>query len=143
MTYHICREKYRLELHWESLEYLNDSTVKLIGAKFSGPVLKNALKLESSDSIQLDFTSQLLVLMDSFYIAKLEWKTCKYSSGGSIYLGDVTLSNDFLNRLPKLEKGDYIVINTEKHEEATHAFHLVYESSVVRGDGSAYNYRNT
>ena len=141
--YHICREKYRLELHWDSVEYHSDSVANLVGARFTGPVLRNALKLEAPDSIELDFTSQLLVLVDSFYIVTLLWEKCEYSADGSIKLIGATLSNGLLKKLHKFDTGDYVVINTEKHEEATHAFHLVYESSVVRGDGSAYNYRNT
>jgi hypothetical protein len=139
---HICREKYRLELHWDSLEYHSDTVINLTNARFSGPVLKDALKLEAPDSIELDFTPQLLTLMDSYYIMTLDWATCTYTSDGVINLTGATLSNKFLKTLHKLEDKDYVVINTEKHEEATHAFHLVYESQVVRETAEPHNYRN-
>lgn len=139
---HICREKYRLELHWDSLEYHNDTVINLVNARFSGPVLKDALKLEAPDSIELDFTPQLLTLMDSYYIMTLDWAACSYTTDGVIKLTGATLSNKFLKTLHKLEASDYVVINTEKHEEATHAFHLVYESQVVRETAEPHNYRD-
>jgi hypothetical protein len=116
--------------------------MNLVNARFTGPVLKDALKLEAPDSIELDLTPQLLTVMDSYYILKLDWAGCTYTPSGEILLSGATLSNNFLKTLHKLNSADYLVINTEKHEEATHAFHLVYESQVVRENAKPYNYRD-
>lgn len=140
MSY-LCREKYRLEIHWDTLEYHNDSVVNLVNARFTGPALGDAVKLEAPDNIDLDFTPQLLTVMDSYYIVKLGWGKCTYNSDGTIGLGGATLSNDFLKTLHKFKNTDHIIVNTEKHEEATHAFHLVYESQVVREDSKPYNFK--
>ncbi len=139
--HYICRERYRLEVHWDALEYHNDAVVNLVNARLTGPVLQDAAKLEAPDSIDLDLTPQLLTVMDSYYIVKLDWKECKYNTDGTISLIGATFSNTFLKTLHKLKDTDYIVINTEKHEEATHAFHLVYESQVVREDSKPYNFK--
>lgn len=137
---YLCREKYRLELHWDALEYHNDAVVNLVNATFSGPVLKDAVKLESPDFIDLDLTPQLLTLMDSYYIVRLDWADCEYLANGSIRLKGATLSNKFLKTVHKLNPKDYVVVNTEKHEEATHAFNLVYASQVVRENSEPYKY---
>jgi hypothetical protein len=139
--HHFCRDKYKLELRWEGLEYHSDSVLCLKGATFSGPVLREAAKLQSPDRIDLDLTPQLLTVMDSYYIIRLEWQGCEYLNDGTIKLRDVTLTNKFLKTLHKFQDGDYLIINTEKHEEATHAFHLVYESYAVRKDSKPYDYR--
>ena len=137
----ICRDKYRLEIHWDALEYHSESVVKLVNARFTGPVLNDAARLEAPDSIDLDLTPQLLTLMDSYYIVKLDWKKCMYNSDGTIGLEGATFSNKFLKSLHKFKDTDYIVVNTEKHEESTHAFHLVYESQLIREDFNPYNFK--
>jgi len=138
---YLCRERYRLELHWESIEYNSDSTAVLKGARFSGPVISNALKLEAPDYIDLDLTPQLFTLFDSYYIVRMSWDSVSYSNDGIIQLGGARLTNDALKSLHKFAAGDSIVINTEKHEEAVHAFNLLYESLVVRSDKKPYKYK--
>ena len=135
-----CREKYKLELRWDKLDYTNSTTAKLIGAKFSGPVLKQAAKIEAPDHIDLDLTPQLLTVMDSYYIVRLSWSAVEYNSDGTVDLKDAIMANEHLRSLHKLQDKDFIIVNTEKHEEATHAFHLVYEAYVMRSDKTVYDY---
>ncbi len=140
MNHHyLCREKYRLELHWDSIVYHNDKEATLEGAYFWGPALKEAAKIESPDFIDLDLTPQLLVVIDSYYIVRLTWKGVKYRADKVILEGAVLL-NDRLKGLHKFERGDSILINTENHEESKHPYHLVYESQVIRVDKEPYNY---
>jgi len=139
--HYLCREKYRLELHWEKLRYHTDEVIVLEGAYFSGPVLKDAVKLEAPDFIDLDLTPQVITVLDSYYIVRLEWSSVEYGADGRIILGGATLKNAFLKTLHKIEDSDFVVINTEKHEEATHAFHLVYASQVVKGNKDPHTYR--
>jgi hypothetical protein len=141
MKHRLCREKYRLELHWEGVSYHTDQVARLEGAFFSGPVLKNALRLEAPDFIDMDLTPQLLTLLDGYYIIRLDWQGVKYSEDGSkIHLAGATLTNTVLKEFHKIEDSDHIVIDTEKHEEKTHAFHLVYDSTLVRSDSEPYKY---
>ncbi len=134
------QEKYRLELHWDDIIYHDNSTAMLKGAYFSGPVLKSAQKINSRDHIKLDLTPQHLVVLQSYYILKLEWGTVEYIKDGRVLLGTTVLSNENLKELHKLEKNDFIVIDTEKHEQQTHAFHLVYDSQIVRYDSQPHTY---
>lgn len=135
-----CRDKYRLELHWDKLEYHNDATVMLHGAYFSGPALRDAQKLSEKDSIDMDLTPQHLVVLKSYYILKLSWESVRYQSNGSVLLGKATIVNDQLKTLHKLEDKDFIVINTEKHEHTTHARYMSYEAEVTRNDNKPYVY---
>lgn len=139
----MAKESYRLELHWDTLEYHNDNIINVIGAVFRGPVLNNALKLEAPDSIEIDLTPQLLTVFDSYYIVRLDWAKCEYTADGDIKLFGATLTNKFLSSLHKFNPGDCIHIDTEKHEEKTHAFHLVYEAQIIRDSNVPYNFRES
>jgi hypothetical protein len=134
------REKYRLELHWKKLRYLNDETAVLEGACFRGPVLQDAVQLEAPDFIDLDLTPQMLSLLDSYYIVRLSWQGVRYEADGSILLTEAVISNTYLKTIHKLSDDDFILINTEKHEEKTHPYHLVYESQVMRADKVPHKY---
>lgn len=136
----LCKERYRLELHWTNLNYLDGAAAKLDGAWFEGPVLKMAQKLEAPDFIDLDLTPQHLKVLDTYYIVRLSWQGVEYKDNKIILIG-AQLQNDLLKSLHKLESGDSIVINTEKHEESLHPYNLVYESHVVRDDKKPYEYR--
>ena len=140
MSHYICKDRYRLELHWDKLEYHDDSTARLIGAKFKGPVLRNAQQIQAPDFIDLNLTPQLLHVFDSYYVVRLAWAGVEYNSDGEVLLNGATLVNDSLKTLHKLIDDDYIVVDTEKHEEATHANHLLYDSQVVRADRKPYRY---
>jgi hypothetical protein len=140
MAHYICKDKYRLELHWDKVEYHNDSSATLKGAYFSGPVLSSAQKINGADSINVDLTPQHIIVMDSYYIVKLAWSSVEYLPDGRVLLGKAVITNDQLKTLHKLEDQDFIIIDTEKHEEKTHAFHLVYDSQVVRHDKKPYTY---
>lgn len=142
MTNHhyLCKEKYRLELHWKRLDYRGDSSALLKGAYLCGPVLRDAAKLEASDFIDLDLTPQLLTVFDSYYIVRLSWGGVDYRSDGSVVLLAASLKSEYLKHLHKFEGGDYILIDTSKHEEETHAYHLVYESQIMRSTKEPYSY---
>ena len=74
------------------------------------------------------------------YVAKLSWGEVKYNYN-IINLTDVILSHETeLNRVPKLEDNDYIVIDTSNHEAAVHAFNLFYTSYVVNENNILYKF---
>lgn len=137
---HLCKEKYRLELHWDSVQYNTDGVAVLKGAYFSGPALKLAQKIEFPDSLRLDLTPQHITVLKSYYIVKLAWQKVEYLPDSCVSLCDPVITNDYLKTIHKLEDKDFIVIDTEDHEEATHPYHLVYESQVVRYDKEPYKY---
>ena len=138
----IYRNKYKLELKWSRIEYLSDQTAKLVDAYFTGPVLKDAAKIEAPDFIDLDLTPQLLTLLDSYYIIRLDWDSVKYVDD-KVVLGGARLTNNVLKEFHKLKDDDHILINTEKHEEEIHAYNLVYESQAVRADNEPYSYKES
>ncbi len=139
MTHYLCREKYRLELHWKSIEYSDDSSAVLKGAYLSGPALKMAQEVKAPDKIDIDLTPQHLIVLNSYYIIRLEWQLASYKDD-KIFLGAPRIVNQHLKSLHKLENSDYIVIDTEKHEESTHPYNLVYEAQVIRADKEPYRY---
>ena len=139
MRHYLCREKYRLELHWDKISYRNDKEAVLEGAYFCGPVFNDAAKIEAPDFIDLDLTPQLLAVFDSYYIIRLAWKGVRYAAG-KVFLEEAVFINDYLKSIHKFEHGDCIFINTENHEEEKHPYHLVYESQVIRGNKEPYKY---
>jgi len=134
------KEKYKLELHWDEIVYHNDSSAVLKGARFQGPALKIAQKIGAPDSIDIDLTPQHFVVLDSYYIVRLQWAAVNYLSDGTVMLQEAVLSNGLLKQLHKLNNKDFIIVDTYKHEEETHPYNLVYASYVVREDGEKYNY---
>jgi len=138
----VIRDKYKLELHWSSLTYFDNTTAVLKDAYFSGPVLKDAEKIKSPDFIDLDMTIQHLEVIDSFYIVRLSWGGAQYKSTGVVMLENAMLSSIYLKNIYKLNEGDSINIDTSKHEVEKHPYNLVYASQVVRKQGDLYSYKD-
>lgn len=137
----LLSEKYRLKLHWKKASYEREGICKLEGARFSGPALQIANKINDNDSINIDFYKQYIILVKNIYVAKLSWGEIKYNRNGTISLKNAVLKHDTeLNRVPKLKDTDYIVIDTKNHEEAVHHMHLVYDSYVVNENGVLYKF---
>jgi hypothetical protein len=133
-------EKYRLELRWNKIRYVEDQKAVLEGCYFTGPVLNEMLILNQEDSISLDFVNQYLIFVESFYIASLSWKEVRHTPN-KIFLFNVLLENRYLNVVPKLKNNDYIIIDTSKHEDEEHLYNLVYTSYLVNENGELYNFR--
>jgi len=134
-------ERYRLELHWKKAVYEQEGICKLEGCCFSGPALQMAERINSNDSINLDFYRQYVILVKNVYVAKLSWATVVYNKDNTVSLKDAKITHDTeLNKTPKFKNDDYIVIDTKKHEASTHHLHLVYESFVVNENGELYRF---
>lgn len=134
------KDKYRLELYWSDVNYFDDTTAILKQAYFYGPGLKNADKIGAPDYIDLDFTLQYGILLDAYFIARLKWSLVEYQNDGRVKLGDVVLLNDKIKHICNIQKNDFIVIDTSKHETELHPYNLVYASQIRRKDGSLYEY---
>jgi len=135
-------ERYRLEIHWDSVSYDRDGICFFKNAYFSGPVLSNMLALQPNDSIMLDFYKQYFVLVPKPFIGKFSWGEVIHTEG-KIFLKDARLEHaDLLNKVPTLNNNDYMVIDTEEHEEATHRFNLFYKTFIVKDTGDEYNFRD-
>jgi len=135
-------DRYRLELHWTNVSYDQDQIAILTGCYFSGPVVKDVAQLNQIDSMDLDFSNQYLIFTNLYYIAKLSWVGVRHTPD-KIFLGESTLKNKNLNVVPKLNTNDYIIIDTQNHENEKHNFMLVYPSFLVRRDGQFYNFGST
>lgn len=137
----LLSERYRLELNWGKSFYERDGVCELKNAKFSGPALSIANAIQPNDHIMVDFYRQYAILVDKVYVAKLSWKEVTYNKDNTISLTECYLTHDTeLNKVPKLRDSDYIVIDTKNHEEAVHAFNLVYTSYVINEDGVLYKF---
>lgn len=133
------RKKYILELQWAGMEYINDEEIKLSGVCFSGPVLSDAAQIKPNDNITLDFSSMYHLFIPHFYLANLSWVGVDYRNN-KVLLKDVVLKGEFAIKVPKWNRGDYIVIDTSKHEERLHAFNLTYNAFVVNKEGEVYKF---
>jgi hypothetical protein len=125
--------KYRLELHWDSVEHSKEDVAVLKGAYFSGPVLQEAEQLREEDSLILDMTSQHALFVPDYYQATLNWKGVEYK-GGLIFLKEAWIRGKYVNSIAALEDTDWILIDCREHEEAKHPFHLVYWGEVCKQD---------
>jgi len=133
-------DKYRLELHWNKVMYKVDQEAILEGCYFSGPVLGEVWQLQQDDYIDLDFGGQYIIFVDFYYIARLSWKGVEYKAD-RILLSNVVLKNNNLNVIPKLNDDDYIVIDTQNHEDERHLYNLVYPSYLLKYNGELYDFR--
>ncbi len=123
--------KYRLELHWDSVEYNEESRVVLRDAYFTGPVLDDAAQINDDDQLTLDMTKQhvILPLMEDYYQAILKWKGVDYREG-KVFLKEVYLKGRYVNSLERLENDDWILIDCREHEEKNHPYLLVYWAEI-------------
>lgn len=135
-------DRYRLELHWKSVSYEREGLCKIDGAMFKGPALSEALKLNDNDHIMLDFFSQYIYLVRNVYVAKFSWAGIVYNEDGSISLDNTSIMHDTeLNRVPKLNNDDFLIIDTKGHDVEDHPYNLVYKTYVVNKDTNLYNFR--
>lgn len=132
-------ERYRLELHWSKAKYELDQEAILKGCYFSGPVLSEVFKLNQEDYIDLDFAGQYILFANFYYISRLSWKGVNHTPE-KIKLSNVILKSKNLNVVPKLKNSDYIVIDTQSHEDQKHLYNLVYPSYLIHKDGVIYNF---
>ncbi|KKL89057.1 hypothetical protein LCGC14_1918550 [marine sediment metagenome] len=122
-------EKYRLELHWDTVEYNRDDVAVLKGAYFEGPVLQEAVQLNEEDSLVMDMTNQHMIFMPDYYQATLSWKGVVYKEG-RIYFKETHIKGKYVNSIETLKDTDWILMDCKEHEMATHVFNLVYWAEV-------------
>ena len=132
-------ERFRLEVHWDRVEYLNEDTARLQGCYLSGPVLAQVQAIEPKDSIRLDFSGQYVVFIKNYYIARLAWDGAVIKES-KILLDNVTYKSVNIGKIPTLQDRDYIVIDTKDHEDEKHQVNLNYKSYLVKEDGVLYNF---
>ena len=144
MTKFNLSDRYRLELHWDRVDYERKGVCLLTGAYFSGPALSEAMELQENDHIMLDFFKQYLVLVENVYVAKFSWQQVNYDNKNSkILLKNSFITHDTeLNKVPRLKDSDYLIIDTSNHEAAEHPFNPVYRTYVVNETTNLYNFRS-
>jgi hypothetical protein len=125
--------KYRLELHWDSVEYSEDDVATLKGAYFTGPVLSDAAQINDPDQLILDMTKQHVILaaMEDYYQAVLTWKGVEYKED-KVFFKEARIRGKYINALEKLENDDWILIDCREHEEKNHPFLLVYWAEIYK-----------
>lgn len=137
----IFSDRFKLELHWGTITYIQEDICELKGAYFSGPALAEADKINDNDSILLDFFKQYIVLVKNVYVAKFSWGAVIYKNDNTIMLKNAIISHDTeLNKVPKLLNTDYLIIDTSDHETETHKYNLVYKTYVVNTDTQLYKF---
>lgn len=134
-------DRYRLELHWESVSYNKDGECEIKGAFFKGPALSDAAKLNDKDHIYIDFYSQYIYIVSKVFIGTLSWEGVHYNSDGTISLKNTSIKHTSeLNKVPKLSNSDYIVIDTKGHEPEEHIYNMLYKAFVVNKDTQLYKF---
>jgi len=131
-------EKFRMEIHWKKVSY-KEGIDNIQGCYLSGPVLKEVEQLNEEDFIKLDFSNQYIIFVKNYYIAKLSWSGVKHTPE-KIFIYNTKLENMNINVVPKLRNNDYIVIDTENHEDEKHQYSMTYHSYLLKADGQLYNF---
>lgn len=135
-------DRYRLDLKWKKAIYEQEGICKLQGAYFSGPALAEAQRINNNDHIMVDFFKQYYVIAKNVYVAKLSWGEVVYFDGSDkVYLKDAMLTHDTeLNRVPKLNNMDFIILDTSDHVVERHPMNLTYKAFVVNNEQQLYNF---
>lgn len=138
-TSFLSREKYRLDIKWDSVRY-EEGICIFKGAYFSGPVLKLAEQIEPNDKIELDFFKQYFILVDNVYIGTFSWEEVTYAED-KILLSNCTLTHKSeLHKVPKLEDKDMLIVDCKLHEAETHSFNPTYRTYVSNSDTQVYSF---
>ena len=137
----LIKERFKLFLRWDSVEYKNDSSAVLRNAVFTGPVLSEISEVVDNDSIKLDLSFQYVEALGSWSIAVLSWETVLSQTNEKVCLGDCVLTSPELTKTELLSKLDKLLIDTENHQEETHPFYLVYPAVMVDREGAVYKYK--
>ncbi len=127
------KEKYKLGLRWSGLDKNKEDVCSLFGACFFGGAVKDAI-IKDNDSIVIDFTPQYSKIISKYYFVTLRWGSVNLSRE-KIYLRDVYLTGEYVSKVSNIDKTDYILIDTEEHEEDVHMFNLVYKAQVLNNEG--------
>lgn len=127
------KEKYMLGLRWSGLDKNKEDVCSLSGACFFGPVVKDAV-IKDNDSIVIDFTPQYSKVISKYYFVTLRWGSVNIARE-KIYLRDVYLTGEYVSKISNIDKTDYILMDTEDHEEDVHMFNLVYRGCVLNNEG--------
>ncbi len=139
--YFKCREKYKLILSWESVEYKSDSLAFLARPKFSGPALTIAARITDNDSIDLDITSQHVLLINSWDIVKFSWGRVITQDCKEVVFDHGTLTSPEATKVRLFKDSDRLLIDTENHEDEKHALNFVYRCVVSTDDCAVYDYK--
>jgi len=125
--------KYQLNLTWKRVDYdSNGVLARLEGCIFSGPALGLANRINNNDYIDIDLTSHSSLLFPkSWLVLRLEWGEVIYRPEDGVLLKNAVLRHNRPGFVGKLRDADYIVIDTAKHEEATHHMYPLYEGLVI------------
>lgn len=137
----VIREKYKLVLSWDRIDVVDDNLAVLHGARFSGPALLEAAKLQDSDSIDIDLTSQHVDLIGTWNVVTFSWSGVNYSGDGTVVFSHATLRSPEIGKVRGFSNTDRFVINTEDHEESKHPFVFVYTAYIEGADSQPYNYK--
>ena len=140
MSKFLLSERFRLELHWKKCTH-KKGEIHFEGAYFSGPVLKQAVELNQSDHITLDFCRQTMVVVNGVYIGTFAWNGVEYGQDKIFLRAAVMMYDKKLKNIPKLKDTDYLVIDTRDHENEKHNYNSLYPTYVVSKDSDLYDYR--
>ena len=142
MKQFLLSERFKLEIKWDDVIYEQPGVCRFINARFSGPALQIAQKINDIDHILLDFYSQYIVLVKGVFVAKFDWSGLEYTETERvIYLKNATLSHPTeLNNVPILKRTDYFVVDTSDHTPAKHGQNLVYKTYLINQDNSLYRF---
>lgn len=109
--------KYRLELHWDSIDYSQEGIASLKGSYFTGPVLKQAAQLNDQDQLLLDMSQQHVIFppVTDYYQATLHWKGIAYQED-RVILKNAWITGKYVAKVEKFNDQDWLLIDCKGHD---------------------------
>ena len=135
-----CKERYKLILSWDAISYIDAETAILENPVFTGPALGLAAQIRDNDFIDLDITSQHVVLLKTWDIIRFSWNKVVSQTTEQALLDTGTLKSEELVKSRLFSNSDKLLIDTENHEEDVHDNNLVYTCVVVKDNNEVYDY---
>jgi hypothetical protein len=118
------------DISWDNFFIQDKLTSELINARFKGPGIAQAYKLQESDRIRLDLTKQYSKVLPSFFIIELEWVGIHYKKEDTISLRRVYIKDIPISISKDIRDTDFMRVYLVGHDDTNHRRHLVYITEV-------------
>ena len=137
-----CKNKYKLVLSWEDIEYKSDNEAFVKNPVFSGPAMSLASQINDGDTIDLDITSQHILVLGYWDIINFKWSKVLSQDSSQAVMDFGIFTSPEMTKVRLFESDDILLIDTENHEDEKHQYNLVYKTVVAKKDESPYNYKS-
>jgi hypothetical protein len=118
------------DVSWDNFFIQDKVTSELVNARFKGPGIAQAYRLQESDKICLDLTRQYSKILPNFFILELEWTGIQYKKEDTVVLRKVLIRDIPISISKDIRDTDYMRVYLTGHDDKNHRRHLVYITEI-------------